>query len=112
MRDNKLLLQDIRIRTGYILDNLTRFKREQIESDPNLYEAMLRHLEIIGEASKNLDAAFKSKHTEIPWRQISRTRDVLAHVYFGVSRDRVWDMVTNLIPPLAKLVAEELDAAD
>lgn len=109
MRDDRLLLEDIRVRTSRILENLTRFTRQQIESDPNLYEATLRHLEIIGEAAKNLDPEFKANHPEIPWRQVCRTRDILAHVYFGVSEDRVWDIVSNHIPLLAEFVARQLD---
>ncbi|MDR3688287.1 MAG: DUF86 domain-containing protein [Fimbriimonas sp.] len=66
MSDERLLLEDILLRATRILDNLDRFTREQIESDPNLYEATLRHLEIIGEAAKNLDERFKASHSDIP----------------------------------------------
>lgn len=112
LRDERLLLEDIRLRSSRIPENLERFTREQIESDPNLYEATLRHLEIIGEAAKNLSAEFKAKHSEIPWRQVGRTGDILAHVYFGVSADRVWDIVSNHIPRLAEFVANELEGAE
>ena len=80
-------------------------------SDPNLYEATLRHVEIIGEAVKNLPEEFKAASPEIPWRQIGRTRDILAHVYFGVSEDRIWDIVTVHVPTLAEFVRRELDEA-
>ena len=58
MRDERLLLEEIQLRTGRILDNLQKYTREEIESDPNLYEATLRHLEIIGEAAKTLNTEF------------------------------------------------------
>lgn len=112
MRDERLLLEEIQLRTGRILDNLQKYTREEIESDPNLYEATLRHLEIIGEAAKTLNTEFKTRHPEIPWRQIGRTRDILAHVYFAVSPDRVWDIVTNHIPKLAQFASEQLRVLD
>ena len=61
---------------------------------------MLRHIEIIGEGIKNLPDSFKAKYTEVPWRQIGRTRDVLAHVYFAVSQDRIWNVIEVEIPKL------------
>lgn len=108
MRSSRLFLEDILARADLIAANLTRYTREEIVSDPNLYEATLRHVEIIGEAAKSLPPEFKEAHPEIPWRQIGRTRDVLAHVYFGVSEDRIWDIVSVHVPNLAEFVRKTL----
>lgn len=112
MRSLRLFLEDILIRADFIAANVERYSREEIVGDPNLYEATLRHVEIIGEAVKNLSTEFKSANPEIPWRQIGRTRDILAHVYFGVSEDRIWDIVTQHIPILAEFVRTKLAEDD
>ncbi|HMK93859.1 MAG TPA: HepT-like ribonuclease domain-containing protein [Candidatus Limnocylindrales bacterium] len=61
---------------------------------------MLRAVEIIGEASKNIPAAVKTKYSEIPWKDIAGMRDKVIHVYFGVDLKRVWRTVTEDIPNL------------
>ena len=109
MRSAQLFLEDILARSALIAANLARYSREEIVADPNLFEATLRHVEIIGEAVKNLPIEFKEAHPEISWRQIGRTRDILAHVYFGVSEDRIWDIVTMHVPVLAEFVRKTLD---
>ena len=109
MRSNRLLLEDILDRAMKIELNSRQFTRAQIESDSNIYEAMLRHIEIIGEAVKNLPDDFKAKHAEVPWRQIGRTRDVLAHVYFAVSQDRIWNVIEVEIPKLIAVVSTMIE---
>jgi len=61
---------------------------------------VLRAVEIIGEASKNIPAAVKTKYSEIPWKDIAGMRDKVIHVYFGVDLKRVWRTVTEDIPNL------------
>ena len=88
------------------------YNREYIVGDSNLYEATLRHVEIIGEAVKNLPAEFKEANPEVPWCQIGRTRDILAHVYFGVSEDRIWNIVSEHVPKLAEFVRRTLSKVE
>jgi len=68
--------------------------------DAKTQDAVVRNLEIIGEAAKNLSAAFKKDHTEIPWKKISGMRDRLIHHYFGVNLDIVWSIVRDDLPAL------------
>jgi uncharacterized protein with HEPN domain len=115
LRINRFLLEDILERAQKIELNSKQFTRAEIESDSNIYEAMLRHIEIIGEAVKNLPDGFKAKHAEVPLRQIGRTRDVLAHVYFAVSQDRIWNVIEVEIPKLIEAISkmiEDLPADD
>ena len=58
-----------------------------------MQDAVLRRLEIIGEAVKNLDEDFKNRYPEIPWKKIAGLRDVLIHEYFGVSLKRIWRVI-------------------
>jgi uncharacterized protein with HEPN domain len=69
-------------------------------ADPVLRRACQRSLEIIGEASKNVDASFKELHPELPWRDMAAMRDRLIHGYFGVDDSIVWDVINSHIPPL------------
>ena len=61
---------------------------------------MVRNIEIIGEATKNLSDALKAAHADIPWRRIAGMRDRLIHHYFGVDLDLVWKVVEEDLPPL------------
>lgn len=63
-------------------------------------------MEIIGEATKNLPASFKEKHSQISWRTMAGMRDKLIHNYFGVDYHIVWDAVINEIPNLKASIIE------
>lgn len=65
-------------------------------------DAVLRNIEILGEASKNISEELKKKYPEVEWRAISRTRDKIIHSYFGVDLSIVWDIITVDIPALQK----------
>jgi len=62
--------------------------------------AVLRGLEIIGEATKNLSEELKKKHPDIPWKEIAGMRDKLIHQYFGVNLDLVWETIKTELPEL------------
>jgi uncharacterized protein with HEPN domain len=75
-----------------------------------IQDAVIRQLEIIGEAVKSLPVAICDKYPHIPWQDIAGTRDKLIHHYFGVSLDEVWLMVRRDIPVLKAEVAAILMA--
>jgi uncharacterized protein with HEPN domain len=64
-----------------------------------IQDAVVRNLEIIGEASKNLSPELKSKASDRPWRNITGMRDKLLHQYFGVDLTLVWDTASGMLPP-------------
>jgi len=66
--------------------------------------AVIRNLEIIGEAARQMPKSVKEMHPEIPWLDIGDMRNVIAHQYFGVDLDIVWDIVRTQIPDLADQV--------
>ena len=74
----------------------------QFHKDKSLQDAIIRRLEIIGEAVKNLPPPFKSKYPEIPWKQIARMRDILIHEYFDVDLFLTWKVVKSEIPSIKK----------
>lgn len=65
-------------------------------------DSVLRRLEIIGEAVKNLPENLKKNNPEIPWKQIAGMRDVLIHDYFGVDIQQVWNTAQKELPKLKK----------
>lgn len=75
-----------------------------------IHSAVIRQLEIIGEASKFVSDDLKNKYTAIPWRIMGDMRNVLIHEYFGVDLDAVWDTVKNDIPKLRQYINEIIES--
>lgn len=71
-----------------------------------LQDAVIRNVEVIGEAAKKLSAEFRKMHYHIPWKEISGMRDKLIHNYFGVDIEIVWKTVQKDIPYLESLIKE------
>jgi uncharacterized protein with HEPN domain len=69
-------------------------------------DLVVRRLEIIGEATKNLPTEFRKKHSHIPWKKIAGLKDVIIHQYFGIEYNIIWDTVVNLLPILKKQVEQ------
>ena len=64
--------------------------------------AVIRQLEVIGEATKNVPESFRKKYDKIEWRKMAGTRDKIIHHYFGIDLNAVWDMVKEDLPILKK----------
>ncbi len=77
---------------------------ETFASDERTQLAVIRCIEVIGEASKAVPEDIKALEPGIPWRQIARTRDIVAHHYFGVQLDIVWQVTQTELKPLIEMV--------
>jgi uncharacterized protein with HEPN domain len=80
-------------------------KKEFLENREKQY-AVLRALEIIGEATKNLSKELKAEHPDVQWSDIAGMRDRLIHQYFGVNLELVWATVKKSVPELEKKIPE------
>jgi len=92
-RDMRLYIQDILESIEAIEEYVQPTMEEQFYRNRQVQDAVLRRLEIIGEAVKNLDEDFRNRYPEIPWKKVAGLRDVLIHEYFGVSLKRVWRVI-------------------
>ena len=77
-------------------------KLEEYARDRMMRGAVERHLEIIGEAARNLSESLRGEHPEIPWRTIIAQRNVLAHEYGEIRHERIWAVATGRIPELIR----------
>jgi uncharacterized protein with HEPN domain len=85
---------------------------EAFSANQQVQDAILRRLEIIGEAVKNLPQNIRDDNPQVPWRQIAGTRDKVIHDYLGVDEDLIWNVVENLLPELRIQVRTILSAFD
>ena len=79
---------------------------ENLLEDETMKRAIIRSLEIIGEATKNIPADFRLKWNTVHWKSMAGMRDRLIHNYMGVNYTIVWDVIQNKIPELSKQIAE------
>ncbi len=102
MNRDKFFLDHVFDEINFLNDYFSDLKFDDLKNDPVLQKALLKSLENIGEAVKNVSDEFKNENSNIEWRKIAGLRDKLIHHYFGVDWDLVWDVVKNKIPDLEK----------
>lgn len=105
---NKELLKHIFDETRFVLTATNNKTKDELIENEILKRAVIRSLEIIGEATKKIDPDFKLLHPHIDWRGMAGTRDKLIHDYFGVNYTIVWDIIENELPPLNDYIEELL----
>ena len=109
LRDHRLYLDDIREAIRAIREYTEGLTFESFSADRKTIDAVIRNLEIIGEAAKNLPEEIKATSGDIEWRKIVALRNLLIHEYFGVSKPVVWDIVQNKLDPLDTFCFELLN---
>lgn len=73
---------------------------EEFASDEMLTDALVRNLEIIGEAAKQIPSNVRRRYRDVDWKKIAGLRDTLIHEYFHIDYEILWDIVTNKVPTL------------
>ena len=107
-RDFEVYLQDILEAIGKVNAYTAGMSRAELEGDPKTVDAVLRNLEVIGEAAKAIPELVRDAHPEIEWRKIGGLRDILIHHYFGINMDIVWDILQNQLDELGEKVRQML----
>ena len=105
-RDMGLFIEDITDSIKNIEEFSKNLDKEKFSKDNLRQSAIIRQLEIIGEAAKNIPESIRDRYPEIPWKDISGFRDKLSHAYFGVSMNRIWNIIEKDLPKLKEEITK------
>jgi uncharacterized protein with HEPN domain len=105
--------KDIRVYIEDILDSISKIeeycgdaKEEDFYRNSQVQDAIMRRLEIVGEAVKSIPPSVRGRYPQVPWKKIAGMRDVLIHEYSGVNLRRVWKVIKQDLPDLKVKVLE------
>jgi len=110
-------MKDDRVYLRHIVDAVTDIEKytsggeQDFFAEKIIQDAVIRNLEIIGEAVKNISPQTREQNPDIPWKQIAGLRDVLIHQYFGVDLETVWLVVVNRLPVFSERIQSLLGKA-
>ena len=99
-RDDRLYVEDMLEFCDLALAYAAGISRESLDADRMRYDAILRNLELIGEAATHVSAEQRALAPTVPWREIVATRNRVAHAYLGISADTVWSILRDDLPVL------------
>jgi uncharacterized protein with HEPN domain len=108
-KDQLIFLEDIKDCIEKIKEYTKNVSWESFEKDVKLQDAVIRRLEIIGEAVKGITPLLRENHPEIPWKQVAGFRDVLIHAYSGVNLKMVWNVIKTDLPALKEHVEKIIE---
>ena len=108
-RDLRLYLTDILIAGEKVLRYTEGMNFENFVADDRTFDAVIRNLQIIGEAVKNIPNDVRELNPEMEWRKIAGLRDILAHAYFQIEDEIIWDVMQNKVPSLLGVVSQLLE---
>lgn len=110
-RSDREFLEDIQEairRADFYIDGMSF---EEFLADLKTQDAVIRTLEVIGEATKRLSSETRERHPHVPWKNMAGVRDKLIHDYFGVNFDIVWQIVHDELPAIKAVVGQLLTSA-
>ncbi len=114
-RDYRLYLDDI-VESAARVERYTQgLSLAEFQDSDMAHDAVLHNLLVIGEAVKNIPVEVRDRYPDVAWRAIAGLRDVIAHGYFGLIDETIWDIVQHEMPPLLKqmraiIAAESTDS--
>ncbi len=111
-REWKFRIQDIIESIEKIEQYLNGISLEMFKRNHMIVDAVVRNLEIIGEASNHIPEKIRSKYPTIPWHQMKGIRNILIHEYFGVDTETVWHSAKKHLPPLKNQLKEIIRTTD
>lgn len=105
-REYKASLNDILDAIRKIEKYVAKLSYHTFISDELIQDAVIRNLEIIGEAVKNIPQILKDGLPEVEWKKIVGLRDIITHAYFGIDEEIIWDIIKNKLPKLKAKINE------
>lgn len=108
-RDYKVYLDDILEAAARIRDYTLGLNLEGLKNDSKTLDAVVRNLEVIGEAAKKIPEDVRRRYPDTEWKKISGIRDILIHEYFGIDINIIWDIAQNKLPSLEEQVRNILE---
>jgi uncharacterized protein with HEPN domain len=112
-RSVQLYVNDILVSCDKILRYTAGLSFEDFIDDERTFDAVIRNLQLIGEAVKNLPDDLCDLYSEVEWRKIAGLRNILVHAYFTVENEIIWDVVQSKIPTLRASIAKiQCDLSD
>lgn len=110
MRSDSQFLLDITEAAGRMSEYITGVERKDFLAHNMMKAAVVREIEIIGEAASRISQSLKDAHPEVPWKDLAQLRNFYIHVYDRVKYEKVWTTANNKIPRIAAAVAALLPA--
>jgi uncharacterized protein with HEPN domain len=103
-RNIALYLDDILTSIGKIERYTTTMTRETFVADERTFDAVAHNLQVIGEAVKNIPTEMRDRYPQIEWRKIAGLRDILAHTYFAIDDEIIWDIIQTKLTELQQCI--------
>ncbi|MCK4311907.1 MAG: DUF86 domain-containing protein [Candidatus Cloacimonetes bacterium] len=101
-KDKKIFIEDIISSMNKIEEYIEGISYQDFVKSDIVIDAVVRNLEIIGEAAKNIPESFRNEKNDIPWKNMIGLRNIVIHEYFGVDLSIIWKIITVNIPKTKK----------
>jgi uncharacterized protein with HEPN domain len=108
-RDHRLQLDDIIEAVGRVRTYTQGMSYDAFAEDEKTQDAVIRNLEIVGEAARGLPSEMKQRVSSVQWKKITELRNLLIHEYFGVSLPIIWDVIENKLGDIETACRQLLD---